>query len=161
MSKRGAKMNKTEFVQAVVARLQENGDRKPVRTPGYVFHISDNNGNAKDFTVKQERRTEGYTASDVRKFIDAAVDVIKEALVHGDNVSLPGFGSFGLKWRKARSTKDLNTGEPVVIEPRYVPRFFFGKDLRICGKLYELSLKDNPPEEDILETNEDRTDGDA
>lgn len=135
-------MNKKEFTKAIVDKLHDNGERKPVRTPGHVFHITDNYGNKKDFVAKTEQHTEVYTEADVKKVIDAGVEIIKEALAHGQTVVIPGFGSFGLKWRKARSTKDIKTGEPIVIQPRYVPRFFFGRDLRICGKLYELSLGD-------------------
>lgn len=141
-------MNRKEFAKAIVERLQEKGERKPVRTPGHVFHITDNYGNKKDFVAKPEQHTECYTEVDVKKIIDAGVAVIKEALAHGQVVSISGFGSFGLKWRKARNTKDLSTGKEITINPRYVPRFSFGNDLRMCGKLYELSLGDVPAYDD-------------
>ena len=54
-----------------------------------------------------------------------------------------GFGTLYLKYRKARSTKQVRTGQHIDIDARYTPKFSFGDRLRMCAKLFELSLDDD------------------
>lgn len=139
-------MNKREFIKSVAEFLRENNIRKPVSIPKQVFHISDNDGNAKDFTIKKTDKSVLYTKDDVSAVVDACLYVIEESLRHGEPVSFHGFGTLGLNYRKPRSTKCVGTDNDIVIEGRYIPKFSFGNNLRMCAKIYELSLKDRLPE---------------
>lgn len=47
--------------------------------------------------------------------VDLVFDGIKDALVAGDKVSIPGFGSFAVTERAAREGKNLHTGEIIQI----------------------------------------------
>jgi len=135
-------MNKKELVSRTASIMRERGLRKLVKSPKQVFHISDDEGNVRDFTVRKSEKEVLYTVEDVDAVLNACIDAIKEALVDGSSVNIWGFGTFSLKYRKAGATRDFDTGEWIDIKARYVPKFSCGTDLRMCAKLYELSLND-------------------
>jgi DNA-binding protein HU-beta len=66
----------------------------------------------------------------VLKVIDALVDEITRTLKRGDRVALVGFGTFGVSKRKARTGRNPQTGAPIKIAARRVPRFTPGTDLK-------------------------------
>lgn len=135
-------MNKKKLIQNIADVLRTNNIRKPVASPKKVFHISDDDGNSKDFTLKSAERKVPYTINDVETIVDTCLYVIEESLKRGEAVSIAGFGSLGLRYRKARSTKKFGTDERIDVDARYVPKFSFGNNLRMCAKVYELSLDD-------------------
>lgn len=135
-------MNRKELVKNVVDTLKENNIRKPIKVPKQTFHISDDEGNVRNFTIKNTEKDMSYTTKDVSDIIDACIHVIEESIKNGDPVSIHGFGSLGLKYRKPRRTKCVGTDIDIEIEGHYVPKFSFGNDLRLCAKMYELSLND-------------------
>ena len=55
-------------------------------------------------------------------------------------MSIRGFGTLSLNYRKPRTNKHPVTHEDVEVSGRYVPKFESGKDLKMCAKMYELSL---------------------
>ena len=141
-------MNKKDLISKAAEVLRSNNIRKPVSTPKQVFHISDDEGNQKDFVVKKTDKTVLYNMDDVAAILDACLNVIEEAIKHGEEVTIHGFGTLGVHQRAARTTKHPETGEIVKVNARYVPKFSFGNTLRMAAKVYELSLddfKDLPP----------------
>lgn len=50
-------------------------------------------------------------------------DIIKEALMHGEEIELRGFGSFRFRKREARSGRNPRTGEPVQVPSKKVLYF--------------------------------------
>ncbi|MEL6711333.1 MAG: integration host factor subunit beta [Pseudomonadota bacterium] len=66
--------------------------------------------------------------------VDLAVREILEhmsaSLAEGSRVEIRGFGSFTLHHRPAREGRNPRTGEEVMVEERYTPRFRPGKLLR-------------------------------
>lgn len=141
-------MNRRDFTRNVANVLRTNNIKKPMHVPKQVFHISDDNGNSKDFSVKATDKSAIFTIDDVDAIIDACIYVIQESLKRGEPVTFSGFGSLGLKYRKPRIAGKVNTDEKIFIEGRYIPKFSFGNDLRRCAKLYELSLQDRFTDED-------------
>lgn len=140
-------MKRKELIRCVVDSLKESNIKKSVHVPKHTLHISDNEGNSKDFTVKSVDKEIAFTSDDVGAIIDAAMKVIVDALIRGDNVSVYGFGSIGLQYRKQRATKKIGTNEDIVIAGRYVPKFVSGNDLKMAARLYEMSTTDRLPEE--------------
>lgn len=134
-------MNKAEFVQRIAATMRENNIRKPISAQKQVFHISDDEGNKSDFVIRKTDRTVMFTIDDVRNVIDACIAVIEDAMRHGEPIAIHGFGTLALHYRKARRTKHPETGEEVYIADRYVPKFSYGKDLRMCARMFELDLE--------------------
>ena len=62
--------------------------------------------------------------------LDATIQSITEALKAGEKVSLPGFGTFEVRTRAARTTRNPRTGEPVEVAEKKVPSFKAGKGLK-------------------------------
>ncbi len=137
-------MNKRELIRRVTEALRENNMRKPISVKKHTFHITDEEGNAADFLIKQQNKSVLYTVDDTTSIIDACLAVIVDAIKNGEEVSIQGFGSLGLHYRAARRTKEPNSGEWCEIEARYVPKFAFGKDLRMAARIYEVSLSEMP-----------------
>ncbi len=140
-------MYKRDLVRGATMLLKESDTRKSVSVPKKVFHISDDDGNHKDFAVKSADKEVSYTMDDVENILNACLEVIKESLKNGEPVSIAGFGTFGLKYREPRSTRDINTGQPITIEGRYVPKFLFGEALRTSARVYGAMLQDK---EDVI-----------
>lgn len=135
-------MNKKDLISKTTSLLRENNVRKPLAAQKTVFHISDDNGNSSDFTIKKSARSVIYTFDDVAVVIDALLAVVEDSIKKGEDISIHGFGSLGVHYRPARATKHPVTGEPVKVPERYVPKFDFGNTLRMAAKCYELSLSD-------------------
>lgn len=153
-------MNLKELVRRTAAVMRDNNTRKSVSSPKKVFHISDDEGNSRDFIVKKSNKEVLFTAEDIDLMLEACGCVIKEALKQGESVSIHGFGTLSLRRRKARVTKHPRTGEPVDVEARYVPKFTFGNGLRMCAKLYEISITEGAMDYELQPDKDFEGDGD-
>ncbi len=58
------------------------------------------------------------------------IDTISGALKKGDDVAVVGFGTFKVASRAARTAKNPQTGAPVKVAARKVPKFTPGKGLK-------------------------------
>lgn len=152
-------MNRKEFVRRIASFMRENDVRKPVSMPKQVFHISDDEGNKKDFVLKKIDKTVLFTVDDIESMVDACLQVIRDAMMHGESITFRGIGTLGLRYRAPRKLKHVETGEEVVAEARYLPKFSFGNDLRMWAKMYELSLADQGIDTPLPVFNEDENDG--
>ena len=65
-----------------------------------------------------------------RDALDGVFVIIGEALADGEDVRLPGFGTFGTKSRPARTGRNPRTGETVSISASTLPTFKAGKTLK-------------------------------
>ena len=149
-------MNKRGLIRTACERLRQNNIRKPILIPKQVFYISDDEGNTKTFTIRKTDKTAIYTVEDVEAILDAVLDVVQDNLRRGEETAIFGFGSLGLHYWKPRATKLTHNGENMYMEGRFIPKFSSGNNLRMCAKVYELSLGDRLPEEtDIAQDNAD------
>ena len=148
-------MTKQELMRRVTDTLQENNKTKPITIPRQTFHISDDEGNARDFIVRKTDKTAPYTYNDVSTIIETCLYVVQEALKHGEPIKVHGFGTLGLTYRKGRTAKIPGTDEDVDIDGRYIPKFTFGNDLRMCARVYELSSAEKHLYEDLYYFEED------
>lgn len=62
--------------------------------------------------------------------LDSLVEVIEETLKTGDKIVIPGFGSFGISERAARTGRNPKTGEPLQIAAARLPKFSAGAKLK-------------------------------
>ena len=143
-------MYRKEFVRLVAEKMRENDIRKPISIPRHVFHISDDEGNKKDFYVKKADKGVLFTADDVNAIVEACLCVIGDSLKRGEKITISGFGTLGLSYHKPKRIVDFTTGEDLIVSGRYLPRFTYGEDLRMCAKVYELSLVDNTEDDKVL-----------
>lgn len=70
------------------------------------------------------------TKADATRALDSLLDNVSRALKKGDKVTLVGFGTFGVSRRKARGGRNPQTGTPIKIAARRVPKFTAGKELK-------------------------------
>ncbi|MFZ7110494.1 MAG: HU family DNA-binding protein [Desulfatiglandales bacterium] len=62
--------------------------------------------------------------------VDSIFEAITRALKNSETVSVPGFGTFKVEDRKARTGRNPQTGEMIDIKARKVPKFTPGKSLK-------------------------------
>ena len=67
---------------------------------------------------------------DSEKALKAFIDVVKEELIKGENVSLIGFGTFEVSERAAREGRNPQTGKTMQIAACKAPKFKAGKQLK-------------------------------
>ena len=72
----------------------------------------------------------GYYKEQAKEILDDVVDIIREALLAGEPVTLWGFGTFDVKVRKGRPGRNVATGEPFVSEDVMLPVFRPSETLR-------------------------------
>lgn len=64
------------------------------------------------------------------KFINAFIENVTTTLRSGESITFPGFGSFSVKPRAARTGRNPKTGEPLQIPAAIIPSFKAGKGLK-------------------------------
>lgn len=70
------------------------------------------------------------TKTKAGEVIDTVFAEIEKSLATGSEVTLVGFGTFGVTKRAARTGRNPKTGEAIKIEAKKVPKFRPGKGLR-------------------------------
>ena len=69
-------------------------------------------------------------AADTHPHLASVIDGITKALKKGDSVTFVGFGTFKTSNRKARTTRNPQTGAMIKIPKRKAVRFVAGKALK-------------------------------
>lgn len=85
-----------------------------------------NKANLIDFIAEQADLTKKQAAD----ALDALTLTITDALSHGEDVSLIGFGTFKISERAARTGRNPKTGEAIQIRASKMPSFKAGKALK-------------------------------
>ena len=62
--------------------------------------------------------------------VNTFVDSMKDSLLEGGRVELRGFGSFKVKEYGSYAGRNPRTGEKVAVEPKRLPFFRAGKELK-------------------------------
>jgi DNA-binding protein HU-beta len=62
--------------------------------------------------------------------INCVLDTIAGYLKKGDKVTLIGFGTFSVVKRAARTMRNPQTGKPIKVKAKKVPKFVAGKKLK-------------------------------
>jgi integration host factor subunit beta len=62
--------------------------------------------------------------------VDTIIDSIKKAIINNERVEIRGFGSFTLREYKAYRGRNPKSGETVQVEPKRLPYFKGGKELK-------------------------------
>lgn len=65
----------------------------------------------------------GLTRQDCSELVERVLELMAQALEHGEQVKLSGFGVFQVRSKNARMGRNPKTGEPARIEPRNVIGF--------------------------------------
>ena len=67
---------------------------------------------------------------DAENALSATIEAITEALKDGDKVQLVGFGTFEVRDRKEKESKNPRTGETIHVPAKKAPAFKAGKQLK-------------------------------
>ena len=62
--------------------------------------------------------------------VDTIIDSVKKAIINNERVEIRGFGSFTLREYKAYNGRNPKSGEMVNVEPKKLPYFKVGKELK-------------------------------
>jgi integration host factor subunit beta len=62
--------------------------------------------------------------------INGVFDCMERALRGGDRIEIRGFGSFEIRHYKAYEGRNPRTGDPVGVQPKRLPFFKVGKELK-------------------------------
>ena len=71
----------------------------------------------------------GVGKKDTEQVLNAFFSTVQETLKQNDKVQIPGFGSFEVRERAARTGRNPHTGEAIEIAAAKVPAFKSGKAL--------------------------------
>ncbi|MEO6075664.1 MAG: integration host factor subunit alpha [Dokdonella sp.] len=83
----------------------------------------------------------GLNKRESKEFVDAFFDVVRDALVGGDQVKLSGFGNFDLREKNQRPGRNPKTGEEIPISARRVVTFRPGQKLKVRVEAYAGSVE--------------------
>ena len=72
----------------------------------------------------------GVSKKDTEQVLNAFFSTVQETLKQNDKVQIPGFGSFEVRERAARTGRNPHTGETIEIAAAKVPAFKPGKTLK-------------------------------
>lgn len=132
-----------DLARRIVEVLKENNVRKDVRATKMTLHITDDEGNAKDFVVKKPRTDVLFDTADVRSIIEAFMAVVSDAILHGEEVRMFNFGTFRIKQKAASKARHPETKELIDVPAYYYPSFTYAKRLKNAAKLYEATEQES------------------
>lgn len=72
----------------------------------------------------------GISKAEAQAAMDSFLNHIEGTLKGGSKVTLVGFGTFSVSKRAARTGRNPQTGKPIKIPAKRVPRFTAGKSLK-------------------------------
>jgi integration host factor subunit beta len=76
-------------------------------------------------------RRQGFSHRESETIVNAMFDAMATVLARGERIEIRGFGSFGVKQRRAREGRNPKTGQPVVVQAKRIPFFRAGKELKV------------------------------
>lgn len=68
----------------------------------------------------------GLTKADSERALSAVIDIVENTVKGGEKVTVPGFGTFSVSERKARTGRNPQTGATIKIAASKAPKFTAG-----------------------------------
>ncbi len=84
--------------------------------------------------VEAVAKKAGISKKAAGEAVNAVVGFVVSALKQGDKVTIPGFGTFSVAERAARTGRNPKTREAIKIPAKKVPKFKAGKGLKEAVK---------------------------
>lgn len=84
----------------------------------------------RDLVDEITNNLDGFLKKDINQAVDIILDTMADSLDEGQRVEIRGFGSFSVRQRKARQTKNPKTGKIMDIPPRKTLHFTMSKSLK-------------------------------
>lgn len=80
--------------------------------------------------IKTLAEQSNISADDATLVVNTFMDCMKDALLQGDRVEIRGFGSFKIKEYDGYAGRNPRTGDRVEVQPKRLPFFRAGKELK-------------------------------
>lgn len=80
--------------------------------------------------IRKLSEENGIALEEATQVVNTFVDSIKDSLLEGHRVEIRGFGSFKMKDYGGYTGRNPKTGEMVTVEPKHLPFFRAGKELK-------------------------------
>ena len=90
-------------------------------------------------------RHQGFTYRESETIVNAIFDEMAKVLASGNRIEVRGFGSFGVKKRRARQGRNPKTGATVKVDAKRIPFFRAGKELKLEVNGAEVLEKSKTP----------------
>ncbi len=84
--------------------------------------------------VEKMAKDAGVSKAAAGKALDSFIEGVVKSVKKGNKVALVGFGTFSVSKRKARTGRNPQTGKPIQIPARKVPKFSAGKTFKLAVK---------------------------
>lgn len=84
----------------------------------------------KNDLINEVASVANVTKADAGRCVEATFDTITNILKNGGQFIMPGFGTFSVGERAARTGRNPRTGEPIAIKAAKVPKFKAAKGLK-------------------------------
>ena len=84
--------------------------------------------------VEKAAKDAGISKAAAAKALDSFIDGVVKSVKKGNKVAFVGFGTFSVSKRKARTGRNPQTGKPIQIPARKVPKFSAGKTFKDAVK---------------------------
>jgi integration host factor subunit beta len=72
----------------------------------------------------------GLSYKKAEEIVNRIFDAMVQAMQRGERIEIRGFGSFVVKDYKSYTGRNPKTGEPIEVQPKKLPFFKVGKELR-------------------------------
>ena len=79
---------------------------------------------------KVSSKVAAFSKRDIEIIVDTLFQSMADSLAGGGKVEIRGFGSFKIKEREGRQGRNPKSGENIFIQPKKVPFFKAGKEIR-------------------------------
>ena len=84
----------------------------------------------RNLVEKTAENLDGYLKKDISQAVEIIIETMAESLKRGSRVEIRGFGSFSIRERKARLTRNPKTGKVMDIPSRRTLHFAMSKSLK-------------------------------
>lgn len=76
-----------------------------------------------DIIERVYEKVGGFSKKEASEIVEAVFEVMKYSLKENKKIKISGFGNFVVRQKKERMGRNPQTGQPIVIAPRYVLSF--------------------------------------
>ena len=86
--------------------------------------------NKSNLVIKLNNKLNTFDEDDVEKSVNTILRLISDTLINGDRVEVRNFGTFSIRSRDQRISRNPKTGTSVLVEAKHHPYFRASKHLK-------------------------------
>lgn len=86
--------------------------------------------NKADFVTRLMEVVGSPTKAEASKYADAVIEIIRDTLIKGENITFTGLGTLRVADRAERTGRNPKTGETIKIPAKTTVRFVLGKEMK-------------------------------